>query len=174
MNLAYLDPPYLGCSRLYPEHPESQRWDDPATFRGLIDSAMSGAFDGWALSCSSSSLQTMLSFCPPEVRVLAWVKPFCNWKGSANPAYAWEPVIMWGGRKRKIERPKVLDWISANAPIQKGTAGAKPLEFALWIFRCLGARPGDHFSDVFHGSGAVADAWALYCRQTDFTRGSEE
>ena len=67
-----------------------------------------------------------------------------------------------------------IEEVSANAPIQKGTAGAKPLEFALWIFRCLGARPVDHFSDVFHGSGAVTDAWTFYCRQIDFTRGNEE
>ena len=35
-RLAYADPVYLGCSRRYPEHPESGVWDDPASHATLM------------------------------------------------------------------------------------------------------------------------------------------
>jgi hypothetical protein len=173
MNFVYLDPPYLGCSALYPEHSDAKKWDSPQSHWDLIGRTVQQAkeekIDGWALSCSSSSLHTLLPFCPEDVRIMSWVKPFCAWRGSVNPAFAWEPVIMWGGRNRKKEKPKVLDWISANAPIQKGTAGAKPLEFWFWLFRCWGARQEDNFIDIFPGSGLGTRAWTCYTSQLDFT-----
>jgi hypothetical protein len=38
----------------------------------------------------------------------------------------------------------------------------KPAAFAEWIFRLLGAVPGDTFADLFPGSGAITRAWHLY------------
>jgi len=38
----------------------------------------------------------------------------------------------------------------------------KPPEFATWIFRLLGALPGDTLADLFPGSGMVGRAWADY------------
>jgi len=38
----------------------------------------------------------------------------------------------------------------------------KAPEFAMWMFRQLGARPGDTLDDLYPGSGAIGRAWTLY------------
>jgi hypothetical protein len=166
MRFAYADPPYLNCAHLYKElHPDALKWNDPETHRRLLESLDEDYPDGWAYSLTSTSLRTLLPFCPEDVRVLSWSKPFCNWKGSVNPAYAWEPVLVRGGRSRKLENPKVLDFLVCNAPLQTGCPGAKPTEFAMWLFRVLGAVPGDELADLFPGSGNVGRAWDVFNRQ---------
>lgn len=40
--------------------------------------------------------------------------------------------------------------------------GAKPAEFAYWMFDLLGALPGDELVDLFPGSGGIGRAWAHY------------
>lgn len=96
------------------------------------------------------------------MRVMAWVKPFAAFKVNVNPAYAWEPVIVWGGRKRGRELPTVRDWVSENITMRKGLSGVKPARFSWWLFEVLGAQPDDEFHDLFPGSGAVTDAWIAY------------
>jgi hypothetical protein len=101
---------------------------------------------------------------------MAWVKP--------GPApmpvavqYGWEPVILRGGRRRKYG--DVLDYCMARPEQFKGAKvqpaahvkGAKPPAFCRWVFRCLGARPGDELDDLFPGSGAVAREWAAFTSQ---------
>jgi len=44
--------------------------------------------------------------------------------------------------------------------MQRGVVGAKPRDFCRWVFALLNAQPGDIFSDLFPGSGAVSAAWA--------------
>jgi hypothetical protein len=48
--------------------------------------------------------------------------------------------------------------------------GAKPAEFAYWLFDLLGARPGDTMIDLFPGSGTIGRAWAAMCRASGRTR----
>ena len=172
MRCAYADPPYLSrasasakCSSHYPEHAESKKWDSPAAHLSLIDELVGEYPEGWALSCSSSTLQLLLPHCPDTTRVLAWVKPWCVWRGQINPAYSWEPVLMFGGRSRKLENPKVRDYLVCNAPIKQGTVGAKPPEFAFWIFQCLGLRPEDELADIFPGSGGIGETWSTFQAQ---------
>jgi hypothetical protein len=97
-----------------------------------------------------------------KVRELTGVKPFCSFKPGVNPAYAWEPVIFSGGRKRGRELPTLRDWVSANITLRKGLSGSKPEAFSAWLFELLGLRPGDTFHDLFPGSGAVTAAWNKY------------
>ena len=162
MRFAYADPPYPGQAHRYPENSE-------VDYQRLID-RLEQEFKGWALSLGSKDLQYVLPHCPETVRVAAWVKPWCPFpRWGARIAYAWEPVIVQGGRKGgrhllKGERP-IFDWVSANATRQRGVVGAKPDEFCFWIFRLLGARVGDEFADLYPGSGAVSRAWEAYCRQ---------
>jgi site-specific DNA-adenine methylase len=52
--------------------------------------------------------------------------------------------------------------------------GAKPPAFLVWLFRCLGARPGDEMVELFPGSGAVALAWEGYAQQPDLLTANEE
>lgn len=158
MKFAYADPPYLSCGHLYPERAEV---DHHALIVRLVEEFP----DGWALSCHSPSLRTLLPLCPDDVRVMAWVKPFAIFKPNVNPAYAWEPVLVRGGRKRGRELSTVRDWVSANVTLGKGLVGAKPAAFCVWLFDVLGMRPDDELHDLFPGTGAVTQAWDAWRAQ---------
>ena len=168
MTFAYADPPYLGCcSRYGHEHGASGLcWDEIATHERLIDGLCDVYTDGWALSLSSQSLRVLLPLCPSDVRVSAWVKPFAVYKPNVNPAYTWEPVIWRGGRKRGRDAMTVRDYCSEGITLKRGCVGAKPEGFCFWIFDLLGMQAGDDLVDVFTGSGAVAEAWMRFQRQT--------
>ena len=158
MRLAYADPPYLGCGKRYAEHhPNALDWDDPERHRELIRTL--SEFDSWAMSCSSTSLYTLLPMCPADARIAAWTKPFAVFKPHVNPAYTWEPVIFFGGRKGDRSRATVKDHLSHSITLKKGLVGAKPPAFALWIFDLLGAEYGDEFHDLFPGTGVFGLMW---------------
>lgn len=166
MHFAYADPPYLGCAPLYAaHHPEAPIWDDPETHRALIERLVTEFPDGWALSLHSPSLRVVLPMCPASARVGAWVKPFASFKPGVPVAYAWEPVIFCGGRKRGRNMPTVRDWTACSITLRRGLAGAKPRGFCRWVFDILGAEPGDALTDLFPGTGAVGAAWAEWTRQ---------
>jgi hypothetical protein len=90
--------------------------------------------------------------------VAAWVKPFASFKVNVNPAYAWEPVIWTGGRKRGRSESTTRDFVAASITLRRGVAGAKPEAFCWWLFDLLGMEPGDELHDLFPGSGAVRKA----------------
>ena len=170
MRFCYADPPYIGQAKacyggVRPDRP-AQDVDHVAEVDHelLIASLVEDFPDGWALSCSTPSLQQILSYCPPKVRVAAWVKPFCSFKPNVNPAYAWEPVVWMGGRKIGKERDTVRDWVAANITLEKGLCGAKPPAFCWWLFDLLGMDPGDDLVDLFPGSGAVTEAFEHWTR----------
>lgn len=167
MRVCYADPPYLGtAARRYGKlHPDAWTYDHLETYGALIQRLCEEFPDGWALSLSSTTLRALLPLCPNDVRVMAWVKPWCSFKPGVNPAYAWEPVILRGGRKRCRNEMTEIDFLHAPAATQKGLAGAKPKAFAFWIFRVLGLRSGDEIVDLFPGSGAIGRAWEEYCAQ---------
>lgn len=162
MRFAYADPPYIGQARKHYSH-------DPACSEvdhGALVSQLELEYpDGWALSCSSPSLQEILRLCPSGVRVMAWVKPFCAFKPNVNPAYAWEPVIVRGGRPRNREQVTVRDWVSANITLRKGLHGAKPREFCYWVFDVLNVLPGDVLDDLFPGTGIVGLCFREYVQR---------
>ncbi len=157
MKIAYADPPYVGqAKRHYNE--------DEIDHVQLIGRLIRDYPDGWALSCSSPSLQYLLARCPDDVRIAAWVKPFASFKPNVNPAYAWEPVVFRGGRKpRSRDEPTVRDWVSANITMKRGLAGVKPDIFSFWLFELIGLRRDDEFVDLYPGSGAVTKAWEHGC-----------
>ena len=149
-KMIYADPPYIGQAK---KHYNSEEVDHKALIAQLE------TYDGWALSLSSPTLQEILAMCPSNVRVGAWVKPFCSFKPNVNPAYAWEPVIFKPARARGRNKLTVRDWVSANITLKKGLSGVKPDAFSFWLFEILGAEPTDEFIDMFPGSGAVSMAW---------------
>jgi hypothetical protein len=169
ITVAYADPPYLGqCGRYEHNHPDGRCWDDPDTHTRLVARLSLDFPGGWLLSLSVPSLRAILPVCPDDCRVGAWVKTYCVYKPNVNPAYAWEPVIWRGGRKRARRENKVRDYHSCG--IRQGKNfffGAKPDGFCFWLFDLLGLRPGDTFVDLFPGSGAVTRAWEKWCRQQD-------
>jgi|TARA_R110000751_G_C13493596_1_gene449417 hypothetical protein len=148
MRFAYADPPYPGMAHRYPENTEV---DHAQLIAELVD----GFPDGWALSTSSVALQQILALCPMDVRVMAWVKPFAVFKQNVNPAYAWEPVIVQGGRKRTRSQLTVRDWVAVNITLRKGVVGAKPEGFCQWLFQVLNVEDGDELVDLYPGTGIV-------------------
>lgn len=159
MKFAYADPPYRGqAKRHYASDPNCSEVNYPV----LINTLHLEYPDGWALSCHSPSLKYILSLSPDTVRTMAWVKPFCSFKPNVNPAYAWEPVIVNGGRKRTRDQLTVRDFVSANITLKKGLSGVKPPAFCVWLFEVLGLQLEDTLDDIFPGSGAVTNALAEY------------
>ena len=167
MKFAYCDPPYVGQAK--------KHYRNEASYGGEVDH---GALitrlerdypDGWALSCSSPSLRFLLPLCPADVRVMAWVKPFAIFKPNVNPAYAWEPVLVRGGRKRTRAQLTVRDWVSTSITLRRGLSGVKPETFCFWLFDVLGMEPADEFHDLFPGSGAVSEAWRRWSARMPLT-----
>jgi hypothetical protein len=163
MRFAYADPPYIGqAKRHYSRDPRCGEVDHCK----LIDRLVSEYRDGWALSLSSPSLRQILPLCPEDVRVMSWVKPFCAFKPNVNPAYAWEPVIVCGGRPRTREQETVRDWESAGISLHKGIHGAKPKKFCYWLFDVLNVEPADDLDDLFPGTGVVTESFREYVART--------
>lgn len=154
MRFAYADPPYIGQARKhYSSDPKCAEVDH----RELVEQLCDEYPDGWALSLSSPSLQQILSYCPLDVRVMAWVKPFAIFKPNVGLAYAWEPVILRGGRKITRHQPTVRDWVSANITLKKGLCGTKPEAFCYWLFKVLNIQTGDTLDDLYPGTGIVTE-----------------
>lgn len=161
MKFAYADPPYLGCGKLYPEHPDASDWNDPHRHKLLVEQLCNDYPDGWAMSLSAPSLKTILPLCPGDTLVAAWARP------NSAPFYpirvikSWEPVLYRGGRPffSKGSGDCVRDILSAPF-VAKGLIGAKPRKFCRWVFELLGTVKGDTLVDLFPGSGAMGAAWA--------------
>jgi len=175
MRFAYADPPYFGsAARHYGVlHAEAGVYDTIEGHVMLVERLVREYRDGWTLSCTSGNLFALIPACPfpADCRIGAWVKPFASFKPGVNPAYAWEPVIWRGGRKRDRTAPTVRDYCAANIAMRRGVPGAKPEAFCRWLFALLGAEPGDTLDDLFPGSGAVGGAWAAYDAQPALSRG---
>ena len=162
MRVAYADPPYPGMSGFYKDHPD---------FAGEVDHAdliarLVSDYDAWILHTASVTLRDVLALCPDGHRVGAWVKTFASYKPGVNPAYAWEPVIFYGGRNDSSKtKATVADWFPCPITLRKGLTGAKPREVVEWCFRMLGLREGDDLHDLFPGTGIVSETWARFVPQ---------
>lgn len=157
MKVAYADPPYIGqASKHYSHDPNCAEVNHKELIQRLNE------YDAWALSLSSPSLKQIIALCPDDIRVGAWVKPFCSFKPNVNPAYAWEPVIFHGGRTLDRDYYTVVDWVSCPITLKKGLTGVKPDKFSCWVFAFLGMKKGDELHDLYPGSRAVTRAWQQY------------
>lgn len=170
MRVAYADPPYLGCCRLYGHDHRSGCWDLLRTHVTLIRSLERDFPDGWAMSASSVSLRQLLPQCPSDARIASWVKTFCAFKKGVRPCYAWEPVIFRGGRN--LHHPPPLkggkqttpkDFIAAPITLKKGLTGAKPEVVCAWILDLLNVRSGDEVVDLFPGTGVMGQVAKARC-----------
>jgi hypothetical protein len=96
----------------------------------------------------------------------------CAWfKGqrsttSYRALVSWEPVIVAGGRPLPVTVVQDLrDGLIATGrhrAFPGAMIGMKPPAFSEWVFRLLGALPGDELTDLYPGSGAVTSAWERY------------
>lgn len=166
MKFAYADPPYIGYSRYYKDDPNAAEVDH----NDLLQQLCSG-YDAWALSCYTNSLKTILGYpaCPDDVRIGAWVKPFCSWKPEQRVIYAWEPVIFWHPRPKVEGEASTRDWIAANMTMEKGLMGAKPIKVCYWLFEVIGAQTGDEFTDLYPGTGIVSRAWENWIKAPSYS-----
>lgn len=156
MRFCYADPPYLGQGGRY-DHPESSRWNDPKAHTMLIDHLQTEYPDGWAISLSVPSLALYIN-AAPTARVCSWVKPFAVFRPNVTLAYTWEPVLLFGGRRRERFDPTCRDHLSENITLKKGVVGAKPLRFNQWILGLLNWRREDDLIDMFPGTNGMAEA----------------
>lgn len=164
LRFAYADPPYLGQGKKHyaPHHENASDCDALEWHAALIKRLCAEYPDGWALSLNTPSLRELLPLCPLDVRVGAWCKSFCSFKPNVNPAYAWEPVIWRGGRKRQRWDYKVRDYAVIPITLKQGFPGAKPAKFMRWVLELLNAEKTDTIDDLFPGSGActrAVEAW---------------
>lgn len=159
MKFAYADPPYYKQGKkLYGKlHSEAAVWDDKQAHLDLIDKLINDYPDGWALSCNPSDLSWIIQH--DGIRVCVWAKTFHQIRPT-TVQYAWEAVLLYGGRKDNKRKPMVRDWISCARSMRKGLVGAKPLTFNLWILDLLNYQPGDELHDIFPGTNGMADAIA--------------
>ena len=158
MRFAYADPPYPGLAAKYYGCAEVDHTE-------LVERLASNYPDGWALSTSASALRDVLTLCPTGVRVGAWIKG--SRKGEALRARnAWEPLVVFGGRPRRLSVAEDLDdvllWGGRQHSHPGALVGMKPAAFCEWMFRQLGATVGDTLDDLFPGSGAIRRAWDLH------------
>lgn len=165
MRFAVADPPYPGLARYYKGQPTFAGEVDHAE---LVERVVREYPDGWALSTSARALRAVLPLCPTDARVAVWVKG--SRAGVSHRARsAYEPVILWRGRERRLEVAEALDDVltwGGRQPSHPGALiGMKSAPFCEWVFRMLGAMRGDQLADLFPGSGAVARAWRIYSGQ---------
>lgn len=153
MKFAYADPPYIGCSKYYPE---KQEINHKNLLQKLHDN-----YDGWALSSHQPGLWDLLPMIPKswKCRIAVWCKKWTPGRISVYPQYKWEPIIFKSGRNKK--RIEIKDWIITDVE-QKGFKGSKPDEFCYWLFEILGMVPEDTFDDLFPGTGRVTRAWETW------------
>lgn len=164
MRFAYADPPYIGQAK---RHYQSAEVDHMKLILDLVHDYP----DGWALSCSSTSLEEILSLCRiyvgrNKVRVGSWVKSFGAFKRGVRPAYMWEPIVFLGGRnpcnghraaipERNGKQLTPKDFIVEPITLKKGLVGAKPLRVCNWILDLLNFQPDDELVDLFPGTGVM-------------------
>lgn len=172
MRFAVADPPYLGQGQRLYGYPE---WDAVERHAALL-AQLDAEYDGWLFCCNTPSLAAILGAVEKseqsrswverkhaplleDMRIGAWVKSYVNF-GFARPVYAWEPVLY-----KPLRPSPEWDWYKCAVTRQTGTIGAKPEAFCQWVFRLLGADPGDELTDLFPGSGNVSAAWEAFKRQ---------
>lgn len=160
MRFAYADPPYLGNGNKYkPFHEDHKEYDSKTSHLQLVERLVTEYPDGWALSCNPKDLQWLLPAMPTDIRVCAWTKTFHQIRVNVSVQYAWEPVILRGGRDQRHRRPMTRDWCSGTIAMRKGLPGVKPKYFFEWIVAMLGYEPTlDRIDDLFPGTYGLAEA----------------
>ena len=160
-EIAYADPPYIGCAKLYADHPDYAGEVDHAELARTL-----AGYDGFVLHLSAPTLYKVETYLRDagvtDYRVMQWVKPFAAFKRNVSVAYAYEPVIVSPARKPVVRKGLDIvyrDWIAESITLKRGLTGVKPEKVCRWAFAMVGAEPGDVLDDLDPGTGAVTRAW---------------
>lgn len=122
VHLALADPPYLGQSRRYPEHPEAAVWDASQTHLDLME-RLEREYDGWVLACSHAMLRLLLPEADDSVRIGVWAKTRA---GGSRPnvriGFAHEHVLFQQppGRRGGLADMRRTDTLIAPATQRRG------------------------------------------------------
>jgi hypothetical protein len=177
MKFAIADPPYLGRSVRYygaggrggknkkqaDNHPEAHIWDYAETHKQLAQQLLK-EYDGFSIAMSVHSLSTYLEVLETEsengIRVGVWHRPNAVPSGS-RITNNWEPVVFKipTSRKGRFTAAHTSDVLTCNVK-HNGFTGSKPKDWVHWVIQVMGVAEGDTVDDLFHGSGAVAQALA--------------
>jgi hypothetical protein len=85
-------------------------------------------------------------------------------KTSIGIQFSYELVILRCGHRHPLGDGVILDRLSPSALRRGQLTGAKPRDFGIWPFGCLGARGGNQLADPCPGTGGVT-AWTEFIRQ---------
>jgi len=167
LRVAFADPPYENESKQhYGWHKD---YGGEVPYDKLVDRMLEEYPDGWALCMKVSTLPKVmlqLEAAGKKHRVGAWCKTNPCYKKNVNPAYAWEPVVFVGGRRRPNDREFIRDYcVSATNLNSQRFVGAKPEPFCLWAFAMLGLERTDEVDDLFPGTGAIGAVWKAFKNQ---------
>jgi hypothetical protein len=85
-----------------------------------------------------------------------------EYSGDTSP-----PAGADGSRDTSLAVGDALIYRGRHRAFPGAMVGMKPPAFAEWMFRLLGALPGDTLDDLFPGSGAITEAWERFagCRR---------
>lgn len=170
-RLAYADPPYIGKSARY--------YGGHADFAGEVDHrelvSRLASYDGWALSCSSSSvpaIAALLVAADVASRLAIWHR-----RPAPHPTTglitAYEGVFFRSARRvaRGSDGPLTDLLLGVEGrprpTLPTSVIGMKPPAFLVWVFGLIGARPGDTLDDLYPGSGMVARTWSAWSSPAD-------
>ena len=190
LRLAYADPPYPGrAARYYSDHPDyNGEVDHPAliehlsTYDGWALSTAADALPAVLASCPPGvRVAAWVRGERPNLRagrpLNAW-EPVIYWGGrvvqqepssltvvNASPMATTDAsrAAANDASRGSARRVDVL----IRRPRPRTTApghvtGAKPADFARWMFDLLGAQTGDELTDLFPGTGGIARAWEAF------------
>ena len=155
MRFAYADPPYIGCAKLYKDHPQHMLYDTIHGHAMLLQRLQDEYPDGWAYSCNPGHIAAVSQYINVNHRIMCWAKSFAVFKPNVGLAYTWEPVFLAGGRNITRQQPTVRDHLVCPITLKKGLTGAKPEEFCRWILKALNYEKGDTLDDLFPGTGVM-------------------
>lgn len=118
-------------------------------------------WDVWDTSwLADISAKTIGFFCPQTQfagfrRLFLWLKPDPRPRFLKEPAWGFEPFVLWRGKARAIGG---TDYLIASSPrLNRGHPNQKPLTIMRWLVR-LCSDAGDVVLDPFMGSGTTGVA----------------
>ena len=160
MRLGFGDPPYPDKAFLYRDHPD---YGGEVDHRELV-SRLQG-YDGWALATDEPGLRSIQPYLVGvEHQIAVWVRG-ARPGVSRGPASSWEAVVYRPARSEPSRSPAVDSLVytaRARTTDPHRVIGAKPAAYWSWVFALLGAAPGDHFDDLYPGSGGGRLAWMAF------------
>ena len=175
-RLGVADPPYPGKAFYYRDHPD---------YGGEVDHTelvlrLDRDYDGWALCTSAEGRilvdEILLDHGIEGVRMGIWARGSRPQADPKGPLRAYE-LVFYRPVREGVSGPWPDDVLVGEVSIYRSdpdrVVGAKPPQFATWVFDLLGARRNDSLDDLFPGSRNITQAWDIYTGRDDQDAGQQ-